>query len=450
MKGGRHKVIFSEFVLIVMVRRSSRIPGFYKLTQLQRIEKLAENFNLSAEEVNALSSQGVLTLDQADKMIENVVGIYSLPIGLGLNFLVNSKDYMVPMAVEEPSVIAAASSAAKIIRDAGGFTAESDEPIMIGQIQVVNCEDYELSRNKILERKQEIINLANQLQPKMLQRGGGARDIEVRILGDKNVYPFCKMLVVHLLIDTQDAMGANAVNTMLEGVSELVEEISEGKVYLRILSNLADKRLVRAKAVIPPELLNTEDYAGRDVIEGIIQAQAFAILDPYRATTHNKGVMNGIDPVIIVTGNDWRSIESGAHAYAARTGKYMPLTDWRKDEDGNLVGTIELPMAVGIKGGSINLHPMAQIALKFLGVKSACELGEVISAVGLAQNFSAMKALATDGIQKGHMALHARSVALTAGASGELVNIIAREMVRLKDIKVDKARELLENHFLKK
>jgi hydroxymethylglutaryl-CoA reductase len=433
-----------------MELKSSRLPGFYKLTQVQRIEKLAESYHLTSEEVNALSSQGSLTLDQADKMIENVVGIFSLPIGLGLNFLINNKDYMIPMAVEEPSVIAAASSAAKIVREAGGFITDSDEPIMIGQIQVVNCQDYEISKQNILERKQEIIDLANQLQPKMHQRGGGARDVEVRILGDENVYPFCKMMVVHLLIDTQDAMGANAINTMLEGVNDLVEEISGGKVYLRILSNLADKRLARAKAVIPPEFLSTGDYTGEEVIEGIIQAQAFAFLDPYRATTHNKGVMNGIDPVIIVTGNDWRSIESGAHAFAARTGKYLPLTDWRRDDNGSLVGTIEVPMAVGIKGGSINLHPMAQIALKFLGVKSARELGEVIAAVGLAQNLSAMKALATHGIQKGHMALHARSVALTAGATGEMVNLIAREMVKLQDVKVDKARELLELYSLKK
>lgn len=427
-----------------MTKRVSRIPGFYKLTQKERVQKLAEIFHLNQTEIDALSSQGALTLDQADKMIENVVGIFSLPIGLALNFLINNKEYIIPMSVEEPSIIAAASSAAKIIRDAGGFTTSSDEPIMIGQLQVVNCADFEEAKRNVLARKQEIIDLANKTEPSMLKRGGGAKDIEVRILGDEKEYPYVKMLIVHLLIDTRDAMGANAVNSMLEGVAPLVEEITKAKIYLKILSNLSDRRLARAKAVIPPHLLKTDTCSGEEIIEGIIQAQAFAYLDPYRATTHNKGVMNGIDPIIIVTGNDFRAIEAGAHAYASRNGRYMPLTDWRKDEHGNLVGTLELPMAVGIVGGAIKLHPMAQVALKFLGVKSARELGEVICAVGLAQNLSAIKALSTDGIQKGHMALHARSVAATAGATGDLANIIVKEMIKQKDIKVEKAKELLE------
>lgn len=427
-----------------MPKRNSRIPGFYKFTQEERIRRLAEAFDLTTSEVNALRSQGALTLDQADKMIENVVGIYSLPLGLGLNFLINGKDYIIPMAVEEPSVVAAASSAAKIIRDAGGFTTSSDESIMIGQIQVLDCPNFEESAQSVLARKQEIIDLANKIESNMYSRGGGAKDLEVRILGNENEYPNYKMLIIHLLIDTKDAMGANMINTMAEGVADLVEDITKGKVCLRILSNLADKRLARAKAVIPAKYFETDEFTGEEVVDGIVKAHAFAYLDPYRATTHNKGVMNGIDPIIIVTGNDWRSIESAAHAYAARSGSYKPLTDWRKDENGNLVGSIEMPMAVGIVGGSIKLHPMAQIALKFLGVKTARELGEVICAVGLAQNLSAIKALATDGIQKGHMALHARSVAVTAGASGELANIIAREMVKQKDIKVDKAIELFE------
>lgn len=427
-----------------MTKRVSRIPGFYKLTQKERVQKLAEIFHLGQTEIDALTSQGALTLDQADKMIENVVGIFSLPIGLAMNFLINDKEYIIPMSVEEPSIVAAASSAAKIIREAGGFTTSSDEPIMIGQLQVVNCEDFEEAKRNVLARKQEIIDLANRTEPCMLKRGGGAKDIEVRILGDEKEYPYVKMLIVHLLIDTRDAMGANAVNTMLEGVAPLVEEITNAKIYLKILSNLSDRRVARAKTVIPPHLLKTATCSGEKIIEGIIQAQAFAYLDPYRATTHNKGVMNGIDPIVIVTGNDFRAIEAGAHAYAARKGRYMPLTDWRKDENGNLVGTLELPMAVGIVGGAIKLHPMAQVALKFLGVKSARELGEVICAVGLAQNLSAIKALSTDGIQKGHMALHARSVAATAGATGELANVIAREMVKQKDIKVEKAKELFE------
>ncbi|MFN8671799.1 MAG: hydroxymethylglutaryl-CoA reductase, degradative [Candidatus Sericytochromatia bacterium] len=427
-----------------MTKRISRIPGFYKLSQKERVKKLADIFKLGDEEISALSSQGALTLDQADKMIENVVGIFSLPIGLAMNFLINDKEYIIPMSVEEPSIVAAASSAAKIVRECGGFTTSSDEPIMIGQLQIVNCNDFEKAKENILQRKNEIIDLANKVEPKMKERGGGAKDIEIRILGDTKVYPYCKMMIVHLLIDTRDAMGANTINSMLEGVSSLVEEIAEGKIYLRILSNYSDKRLARAKAVITPEALKTDKASGEEIIEGILQAQHFAYLDPYRATTHNKGVMNGIDPIIIVTGNDFRAIEAGAHTYASRDGQYRPLTDWRKDEKGNLVGTLELPMALGIVGGAIRLHPMAKIALKFLGVKTARELGEVITAVGLAQNLSAIKALSTDGIQKGHMALHARSVAATAGATGDMLNLIVKEMIKQKDIKVEKAAELLE------
>jgi len=426
------------------MKNNSRISGFYKLNLKEKIERISEDFDLTKEEIKTLKTGG-LALEEADKMIENVIGLFNLPFGIALNFLINNKDYIIPMVVEEPSIVAAASHAAKIIRDCGGFFTDSDESIMIGQVQVVNCENFEESKLEILERKQEIIDLANQIEPQMFKRGGGAKDIEVRIIGDKNVYPYSKMLIVHLLIDVKDAMGANLINSMAEGVSGLIEEIAHGKVYLKILSNLADRRLARAKAVITPQALQTKDYRGEEIIEGILQAYYFAYLDPYRATTHNKGVMNGIDPVVIATGNDWRAIEASAHVYATSKGGYLPLTTWARDELGNLVGSIEIPMPVGIVGGATKLHPISQIALKILGVNSARELGEVIACVGLAQNLTAMKALATEGIQRGHMALHARSVALTAGAKGELVDIIAKELINSKNIKVDKAKEILKN-----
>jgi len=426
------------------VKNNSRISGFYKFNLKEKIEKISECANLTKEDIEVLKTGG-LSLEKADKVIENVIGLFNLPFGVALNFLINNKDYIIPMTVEEPSVVAAASHAAKIIRDCGGFVTDSDESIMIGQIQVVNCENFEESKQEILERKDEIINLANKIEPQMFKRGGGAKDVEVRILGDKKVYPYSKMLIVHLLIDVKDAMGANLINSMVEGVSSLIEEISHGKVYLKILSNLTDKRLARAKTIIFPKALQTKDYRGEEIIEGILQAYYFAYLDPYRASTHNKGVMNGIDPVVIATGNDWRAIEAGAHAYACRKGNYLPLTTWERDDIGNLVGYIEIPMAVGIVGGATKLHPISQIALKILGVKSARELGEVIACVGLAQNLTAIKALATEGIQRGHMALHARSVALTAGAKGEIVDIIAKELINQKNIKVDKAKEILEN-----
>lgn len=430
-----------------MKKVSSRIPNFYNLSIEERIKKISEIFSLTDDEIRLLKYNS-LELDIADKMIENAVGTFSLPIGLGLNFLINGKDYIIPMVVEEPSVIAAASSSAKIIRKAGGFKATSTESIMIGQIQLVNC-DFENAKKLILEQKDRIIKIANNSEPKMLQRGGGAKDLEVKIIGNENDYPYCRMLIIHLLIDTCDAMGANLINTMCEAVAPYVEEITGGKVYLRILSNYTDKRLARAEVKIPHYLFDTDKYSGKEVIEGIIQAQNFAYLDVYRATTHNKGILNGIDPVIIATGNDWRAIESGIHAYACRDGQYRALTKWYKDNEGNLIGELELPMAVGIVGGATKIHPLAQLSLKILGVKSARELAEVIVCVGLAQNLSAIKSLATEGIQRGHMSLHARNVAASAGAKGDLVNKIAQELVRLNQVKIDKAKDLLEKLFIK-
>lgn len=424
--------------------KTSRIPGFYQLSIAQRIEKLAEVYELSVAEVEALSSQGALTLEQADKMIENAVGIYSLPMGVGTNFLINGKEYLVPMAIEEPSVVAAASFGAKIVRSAGGFEATTTEPMMIGQIQVVGCEDFTAAEQAILAAKTQLIAEGNRYIPNLLARGGGVKGIEVRQLGSADS-PYGRMLVVHLLIDTCDAMGANLINTTAEGLAPTIEALTGGKVYLRILSNLADRRLARARCVIPPHCFDTPDLKGEEVVEGIIQAQNFAMLDPYRAVTHNKGIMNGIDAVVMATGNDWRSVEAAAHAYAARSGQYRAMTNWYRNAEGHLVGELELPMAVGIVGAAVSLHPMSQIALKFLRVRSARELAEVCVCVGLAQNLSAIRALATDGIQKGHMALHARTVAMTAGASGEQIDTLAAQLVALRDISVSRARQLLEN-----
>lgn len=423
--------------------KTSRIPGFYLLSIEERITKLAEVYELDVTEVETLSSAGALSLEVADKMIENAVGIFSLPMGVGANFLINNKEYLVPMAIEEPSVVAAASFGAKIIRSAGGFTATSTEPIMIGQIQVIGCSNYEQSVQDILEAKTQLIQLANtKLIPNLVKRGGGVRDIEAKIIGQGS--PYGQMLIVHVLVDTCDAMGANLVNTTAEGLAPDIERITGGKVYLRILSNLADKRLAKAQCIIPPACFNTKNHDGEAVVEGIIQAQNFAILDPYRAVTHNKGVMNGVDAVIMATGNDWRSVSAAAHAYASRSGQYRAMTEWYRNADGHLVGELELPMAVGIVGAAISLHPMAKIALKFLRVHSARELAEVIVCTGLAQNLSAIRALATDGIQKGHMALHARTVAMTAGASGEDIDLIAAELVTRKDVTLSQAQQIME------
>jgi hydroxymethylglutaryl-CoA reductase len=423
--------------------KTSRLPGFYKLTIQERIAKLAEIYDLSVSEVETLASQGALTLIQADKMIENAVGIYSLPIGLGLNFLVNGKDFLVPMAIEEPSVVASASHIAKIVREAGGFTATSTERHMIAQIQVVGSPDWDAAEAAILGKKDELMKAANAVHPSMVQRGGGIRDLVVRRLNEEAGSPYSRMLIVHLIVDTCDAMGANTVNTMAEALAPVIEELTCGKVYLRILSNYTDQCVAKARCVIPPALLATAGFSGEEVRDGVILAWEFADSDVYRAVTHNKGVMNGVDAVVIATGNDWRAIEAAAHAHAARDGRYRSMTVWSKDEAGNLVGELELPMPVGTVGGSIGLHPMAQIAHKFLRVHSAGELAQVIVTVGLAQNLGALKALVTHGIQKGHMALHARSVAMTAGAEGEWIDRIAEALVQAKDIKVSKAKELL-------
>jgi hydroxymethylglutaryl-CoA reductase len=368
-------------------------------------------------------------------MIENAIGAFSLPVGVAVNFVINGKDYLIPMAIEEPSVVAGASNAARMAREAGGFHASSTESIMIGQVQLVDVPDPFRAKAQILSNKEEIVKIANQQDPVLLSLGGGAKDIEARVL-DTEMGP---MVIVHLLVDTKDAMGANVVNTMAEAIAPKIREIAgSGTTYLRIISNLADHRLARAWALFP-----SKDLGGENVADGILYAHAFASADPYRCATANKGVMNGIAAVVQATGNDTRAVEAGAHAYASLSGRYSPLTHWEKNEDGDLVGSIEVPVAVGIIGGA-TAHPQAKINLKILGVRSSRELGEVLAAVGLAQNLAALRALATVGIQQGHMRLHARNIAVMAGARGELIDRVAEIIVRERKIRVDRAREVLE------
>ena len=389
---------------------SSRIPGFYRLDVRARHEELARRFGVTDEELDLLRGTGIDGVAIADKMVENCIGVLRLPIGLGLNFQINGRDYVVPMAVEEPSVVAAASNMARIIRASGGFSAEVSESLMIAQIQVLAIEDRLRARAAIEQATDRILEVANRRHPNMVARGGGATSLEVRVLDAEP-----QMLVVHLLVDCRDAMGANIVNDMAEGVAPLIEEVSGGRVRLRILSNLADRRLARAQCAIREDLLARQGREGCEVAEGVVEAYRFAAADPYRAATHNKGAMNGIDAVGVATGNDWRGVEAGAHAYAARNGRYEPLTRWWR-KHGYLHGEIELPMAVGTVGGSTRVQPTLRVLHKLLRAETAQELAMVMVAVGLAQNLGALCALATEGIQLGHMNLHARSVALAAAA----------------------------------
>ncbi len=418
-----------------------RIPEFYKLSVEERVKIVHDRGLLTGTDFRALASgRHTLDLAAADRMIENVVGVMGLPLGLGMNLLVNNKQYIVPMVVEEPSVVAALSAASKLIRKCGGFQAEATDPILIGQIQMVDVPNIESAKQKIKERTQEILNLANSFHPNMVARGGGARDIEMF------VHPLPstgrRTLVIHLLVDTRDAMGANLVNGMCEGVAPLIESIAGGEVFLRILSNLTDRSLVRASCKIKLQELAGRGYTGEQARDGIIVATDFASVDPYRAATHNKGIMNGIDPLAIATGNDWRAIEAGAHAYAARGGRYTSLTRWWSDEDGSLCGSIELPIKVGTVGAPLDSNPTVSLNLNLLDVGSATELAKVMASVGLAQNFAAIRALATEGIQKGHMTLHARSVVTAAGVSEEIFDEVLDRVIQSGDIKIWKAQEI--------
>ena len=413
--------------------KTSKISGFYKLSIEERLKIVKEFANLSDEEVEILKNTGYMKIEQVDRMIENVIGAIEVPLGIAVNFRINNKDYLIPMAIEEPSVVAAASYAAKLARPKGGFFAECDSSLMIGQIQLTNIENPYFTKMVILSEKENILKIANAQDKILVKLGGGAKDLEVRVIDTIKG----KMLVVHLIVDCLDAMGANAVNTMCEAVAPYIEEITSGKVYLRIISNLATYRLARARAIFG------KDIIGEETIEGILNAYAFALADPYRAATHNKGIMNGIVAVALATGNDTRALEAGAHAYASING-YKPLTTYEKNKDGDLVATIELPMAVGVIGGATKVHPVAKTCLKILGVKTARELAQVLASVGLAQNFAALRALATEGIQRGHMELHARNIAVMAGAEGEEIDIVVERMVNERKISMDRAKEILK------
>lgn len=420
----------------------SRIKNMKSLSPSVRLEKIAQVGNLSGATSQALRGENALAINLADGMIENVIGKFEVPLGVATNFAINGKDYLVPMAVEEPSVVAAASFMAKIVREHGGFKTQSTDPIMRAQIQVLNISDTNAAKESISARRDEIIELANKKDQVLIRLGGGCRDIEIHLFEETPAGP---MVVVHLLVDVRDAMGANTVNTMAESVAPLIEEITGGEVRLRILSNLADKRLAKAEVKLPFEALHSEAFSGERIAKGIVEACALAIVDPYRAATHNKGIMNGIDPIILATGNDWRAVEAGAHAYAARNGKYSSLSQWNII-DGNLVGSLEMPIAVGLVGGATKTHPAAQAALELLNVQSAQELAEICIAVGLAQNMAALRALATEGIQRGHMALHARNIAITAGAKADEIDLVAKQLSKEQDVRVDRAKEILEAH----
>ncbi len=413
---------------------NSEIPGFYKLPMKERVSMIKKMAGLTDEEAAAVSNTGGLPSELADKMIENVVGGITVPMGIAVNFKVNGKDYLVPMALEEPSVVAAASNAAKMARVKGGFTVTNTGPVMIGQIQVVNVTDPEGARKKLLAKKEEIMKRANDQDPLLVSLGGGAKDFNARVLSTIKG----PMLVAEIVVNTGDAMGANAVNTMAEAVAPMVEEVTGGRVFLRIISNLADRRLVRATAVFDKEAIG-----GEEVVDGVVYAYAFADADPYRCATHNKGVMNGVVAVGLACGQDIRALEAGAHSFASRSGRYKPITTWEKDANGDLVGKLEMPMAVGLVGGASRTHPAAKAAIKILGVSKAVELAEVMGAVGLAQNFAALRALATEGIQRGHMKLHSRNVAISAGATGKYVDLVAQRMVDEKKVRMDRAKEIL-------
>jgi hydroxymethylglutaryl-CoA reductase len=414
---------------------SSEQPGFYKLSIEERLKLVRKLTGLTEEEVKTVRDTGGLPSEVADRMIENVIGGITIPMGVATNFQVNGKDYLVPMSLEEPSVVAAASNMAKVARAKGGFHVSNTGPVMIGQIQAVGIEDPYGARMELMLHKDELLAKANEQDPLLVSLGGGAKELNVKVISTIKG----PMVIAELIVNSGDAMGANAVNTMAEAVAPLVEKITGGRVYLRIISNLADRRLIRASAVFDKEAMG-----GEAVVEGILYAYAFADADPYRCATHNKGIMNGVIAVAISCGQDIRALEAGAHTYAARHGAYKPLTTWEKNADGDLVGTLEMPMAVGLVGGASKVHPAARVAIKILGVKTAIELAEVMGAVGLAQNVAALRALAAEGIQRGHMKLHARNVAASVGATGKMVDAIAEKMVSERKIRMDRAKELLD------
>jgi len=414
---------------------SSRISGFYKKPVDERIQIVAERVGLSDEEIATLKSSGGLTIEAADRMTENVVGSIAYPFSVAVNFRVNDKDYLVPMAGEEPSVVAAASNMARKMREGAGVVATTTDPIMIGQIQILEVPDMDKAIKAVEDSKDKLLAAANELDPVLVRFGGGAKDIELRPLETE----IGTMLIVHLLVDCRDAMGANAVNTMAEALAPTIGELTGGRPLLRIISNLADKRLITVKCVV-----KADDIGGPEAVDNIIAAWAFADADPYWASTHNKGIMNGIAAVALAFAQDHRAIEAGAHAYAVKDGRYKSMSRWGKDAEGNLTGEMTLPMAVGLVGGATRTHPMAQVARKILGVNQAVDLGKVMCAVGLAQNLGALRALTQEGIQQGHMRLHARNLVVMAGASGDMINEAVAALVESGEIRFPKAQEIVK------
>jgi hydroxymethylglutaryl-CoA reductase len=412
----------------------SSIPKFHEKSREERIKKIASFSGLSKEDIKILKNEGGISFNDANNMIENAIGTVSFPLGIATNFRINGKDYLIPMVIEESSVIAAASKAAKIAKKQGGFTMKADNSYSIGQIQVVDVK-VKSAMSKVMNSKKEIIKLANSKSKTLFKMGKGVKQITCKKVNSDSG----SMLIVELLIDVGDAMGANVTNTMCEGVAPLIEKLTGGRVILRILSNYSTKRLVRGTAIF-----DKEELGGQEIVDNIILAYQFAANDPYRAVTHNKGIMNGIIAVANATGQDTRAIEAAAHAYASRTGRYGSLTEWEKSKNGNLIGKIELPMSVGIVGGIVNIHPMIKICTKIIGAKSAKELACVIGAVGLAQNLSAIRALASEGIQKGHMRLHARNIAASAGVTLDKINKVTRQMIKEGNISGHRAKEILK------
>ncbi len=415
---------------------------FYLLSLAERREWLHSQTRLSAEDLRAWLPEGGLSAELANHMIENAVGVFALPLGVARNFVINGRSVLVPMAVEEPSILAGVSFMAKLAQAGGGFSAWANPPEMIAQIQLLDIKDLDAARTQILSHKPELLETLKGLHPTIESLGGGARDLQVRQIANSAIGPF---LVAHLIYDVRDVMGANAVNTAAEALAAPLEQLTGGRAHLRILSNLADRRLAGAEVSIPAEALTFADFSGEQVRGGILEAWAFAAADPYRAATHNKGIMNGVDAVVIATGNDWRGVEAGAHAYAARSGTYTSLSTWSEGAGGELIGKLELPMAVGITGGSTQSHPAARTNLRLIGARSSGELAGIIAAVGLAQNLAALRALATEGIQRGHMRLHARQVALSAGAKLDEVDRLAAQLGNEKNIRFERARQILDD-----
>jgi hydroxymethylglutaryl-CoA reductase len=424
--------------------RTSRIPGIYNLSIPDRLREAALSAGLDDAWAEKYALAGGISSEQAEHMIENVIGIFGLPLGIATNFMINGVERLIPMVIEEPSVVAGASYMAKLARASGGFHAESDPSEMIGQIQVLDLQHPEQAAEQILAHEAELLAEANTADEVLVSLGGGARAIEARVLEHTE---HGTMLIVHLIFDTLDAMGANAVNTAVETLAPRIAQLTGGRTQLRILSNLADRRLARASCTITIKSLAFEGYSGEEVRDGIIEAWAFADADPYRAATHNKGIMNGIDAVVIATGNDWRAVEAGAHAYAARSGRYRSLSTWSQDERGNLTGQLELPVALGTVGGATRVHPLARANLALMGIKHARELAQVVASVGLAQNLAALRALASEGIQRGHMELHARQVAIAAGAEGDEIERLARELVARDQINAQTAASILDEQM---